>query len=289
MLKTCGALAAAFALLAAPAAALAKPPVWTIHQGGATIVLFGSVHILQPDLDWEPKALADALAKADDLWFEIPLDDAGQAEASDAAIRQGLMPPGQKLSDLLEPKDRERLAKLAAKLGLPMATLDQFKPWLADTTLSDTFMTKLGGDPKLGVEQTLQTAEPPSVPRRAFETAAGQIGMIAGASQAAQLASLKDTLKTAEDDPDQFARLIRLWMAGDAKGLDKDAVEDLRRISPELYDIMIKRRNTAWVDQILDRLKGKGEAVMVVGVGHLVGPDSVPAMLRARGVKVDGP
>ena len=32
-----------------------------------------------------------------------------------------------------------------------------------------------------------------------------------------------------------------------------------------------------------------GEAVMVVGVGHLVGPDSVPALLRARGVVVEGP
>jgi uncharacterized protein YbaP (TraB family) len=39
----------------------------------------------------------------------------------------------------------------------------------------------------------------------------------------------------------------------------------------------------------MDRLNGKGEAVMVVGVGHLVGPDSVPALLRARGVSVDGP
>ena len=29
--------------------------------------------------------------------------------------------------------------------------------------------------------------------------------------------------------------------------------------------------------------------IMVVGVGHLVGPDSVPNMLRARGIKVDGP
>jgi len=40
---------------------------------------------------------------------------------------------------------------------------------------------------------------------------------------------------------------------------------------------------------ILKRLEGQGEAVMVVGVGHLVGPDSVPALLRARGIPVEGP
>ena len=32
-----------------------------------------------------------------------------------------------------------------------------------------------------------------------------------------------------------------------------------------------------------------GSTVIVVGVGHLIGPDSVPALLRARGVKVEGP
>jgi hypothetical protein len=281
-------LIAACAALSLPTAALAAPPVWTIHDADSTIVLFGSVHIL-PNIDWEPVALKTALGKADDLWFEIPLDDAAQAAASQMAIQKGMLPPGQKLSDLLEPQDQARLTRVAAKLGLPLANLDQLQPWLADATLSDVLLSTRGAVADQGVEQTLQHQVPASVPRRAFETAEGQLTMLSGASRAAQLASLKDTLKSIEDDPNQFDRLVGFWMKGDAKGLDKDAVEDLRRISPELYDVMIKRRNTAWVDQIIARLNGKGETVMVVGVGHLVGPDSVPAMLRARGIKVDGP
>lgn len=283
------AVLAALSLLFAPLSALADPPVWTIHDADSTIVLFGSVHILKPDTNWQPKALTQALAKADDLWFEIPLDDTTQAQASQAALQHGLLPQGQTLSGLLDPKDRDRLARLAAKLKLPMASLDRLQPWLADTTLSDTLLLQQGAQTDSGVEETLQKEVPASVPRHAFETAAGQIAMLADAPREAQLASLKDTLKTAEEEPGQFAKLISLWMKGDAKGLDREAVEDLRHVSPELYDIMIKRRNTAWVDQILVRLKGSGETVMVVGVGHLVGPDSVPAMLRARGIKVDGP
>jgi uncharacterized protein YbaP (TraB family) len=289
MAKPIRLLCAALALCLAPLPALASPPVWTIHDKDSTIVLFGSVHILKPDTDWRPKALSEALAKADDLWFEIPLDDAAQLEATQAAVHSGLLPDGQSLSGLLDPKDRGRLAALAVKLNLPLPSLDRLQPWLADATLSDTLLAQQGAMADAGVEQTLQHEMPASVTRHAFETPAGQIGMLASASRAAQIASLKDTLKSASDDPKEFARLVQMWMKGDAKGLDKEAVEELRHVSPELYDIMIKRRNTAWVDQIIARLNGSGETVMVVGVGHLVGPDSVPNMLRARGIKVDGP
>ena len=289
MVKPSSLFGALAALMWTPFAAHAAPPVWTIHDADSTIVLFGSVHILKPGADWLPPALGDALAKADDLWFEIPLDDAAQLQASQAAVREGLLPPGQSLSALLGPADTKRLADLAIKLNLPIANLDRLRPWLADATISDIMLAKDGALGGQGVEQTLQRQVPAGVARRAFETPAGQIHLLASASQQAQLASLRDTLKSAEDDPQAFARLVRLWMKGDAKGLDKEAVEELRHVSPELYEIIIKRRNTNWVEQIIDRLHGSGDTVMVVGVGHLVGPDSVPNMLRARGIKVDGP
>jgi uncharacterized protein YbaP (TraB family) len=36
-------------------------------------------------------------------------------------------------------------------------------------------------------------------------------------------------------------------------------------------------------------MHGKGKVFIAVGAAHLLGPDSVPAMLRAKGYKVDGP
>lgn len=289
MVKPSLLFAALAALSFGPVAARAAPPVWTIHDADSTIVLFGSVHILKAGADWRPPALNEALAKADDLWFEIPLDEAAQLQASQAAVQEGLLPAGQSLSALLGPADAKRMADLAVKLNLPLVNLDRLQPWLADATISDIMLAKDGAVGDQGVEQTLQRQVPATVARRSFETPAGQIHILASASRSAQLASLRDTLKSAEDDPQAFARLIKLWMKGDAKGLDKEAVEQLRHVSPELYETIIKRRNANWVEQILDRLHGSGETVMVVGVGHLVGPDSVPNMLRARGVKVDGP
>jgi len=48
-------------------------------------------------------------------------------------------------------------------------------------------------------------------------------------------------------------------------------------------------RNAAWIVQILHRLAGSGHTVVVVGAAHLLGPDGLPAHLRALGYSVDGP
>ncbi len=63
----------------------------------------------------------------------------------------------------------------------------------------------------------------------------------------------------------------------------------MMRDTPGIYRTLVVARNQRWVDAITERLHGRGEAVVVVGVGHLIGPDSVPSLLRARGVRVDGP
>ena len=52
---------------------------------------------------------------------------------------------------------------------------------------------------------------------------------------------------------------------------------------------MLFRSNAHWLRIVAARLNQPGDAVMVVGVGHLIGPDGLPALLRARGIKVDGP
>ena len=91
---------AALALLL-PCAAWAKPPVWTVQGKGATITLFGSVHILPQGKDWRPEALTEALAEADELWFETPIDEAAMLDISRQALAQGMLPAGRDLASMM--------------------------------------------------------------------------------------------------------------------------------------------------------------------------------------------
>ncbi len=78
-------------------------------------------------------------------------------------------------------------------------------------------------------------------------------------------------------------------MGGDLKTLDREVVAPLRKASPGLYETLVVQRNARWVKAISERMAGSGRTVVIVGMGHLIGPDGLPARLRALGYDVEGP
>jgi uncharacterized protein YbaP (TraB family) len=55
---------------------------------------------------------------------------------------------------------------------------------------------------------------------------------------------------------------------------------------PAVYAALISDRNRKWADVIVKELEGKGTDFIAVGSLHLVGPDSVQSLLKARGYSV---
>lgn len=279
-------LAAALAL--APAAH-AQPPVWVVKDGDSEMLLFGSVHVLPPGLEWRPTRLDIGLEKAEDVWFELPVGPATDQEVGRLAATAGTLPPGQSLFRLLPPADAQRLMRLAAKYGLDKTVLDRLEPWLAEVALASVTFTASGADASHGVEAVTNAAAPASALRRNLETPAEQIGLFDQTPMADQLASLKVSMAELEAEPDGYDQLVRAWLDGDTSKLDREALEPLREASPTLYRRLVSDRNARWTVELDRRLKGKGRTVVVVGIGHLIGAGGVPARLRALGYSVTGP
>ena len=283
------ALALAALALAAPAAA-AKPPIWrATGPHGATVTLFGSVHLLPDKTDWRDPQLDAALGKAERLVFEVPLDAAAQSAAGNEALAKGLLPQDATLSPMLSPQGRERLQRVAASVGANPALLERLRPWLAEVTVSILYFQKRGAKADLGVEKTLDGRAPPAAARGALETVSDQIAALSGASEADQVKSLEETLREIEQEPDSFDKLAAAWARGDVKAIEAEGLDDLRRNAPGAFQRLVADRNAKWVPQIEALLKGRGDSVVVVGVGHLVGPGGVPALLRRDGYAVSGP
>ncbi|HTX50306.1 MAG TPA: TraB/GumN family protein [Caulobacteraceae bacterium] len=275
------------AILAGPAAA--KPPLWIVTSPTAKIILFGSIHLLPPGLDWRPVALDDALAKADELWTELPINAASDNEASAVALARGVLPAGRSLTGMLTADEAEKLRKAAVDLHCAPDALDRMQPWMAEFTLSIADDARGGADAFNGVEEQVQAITPLAARRMAFESARQQIEFLAGAPVKDQIASLDWTLAEIEDDPASYQRVVDEWMTADLAGLRRDAVQPLETVSPALYGRLITQRNQAWARALSRRLRKKGTVVVVVGVGHMIGPEGLPALLRARGFKVQGP
>jgi uncharacterized protein YbaP (TraB family) len=274
---------------AVPQTAAAKPPVWVVHAGATTITLFGSVHLLPAGLDWRPPELDTALAGASELWFELPIDAATNDEAAAQSIARGGLPKGRSLIAMMTPDQAKHLIDAGVSLNCAPEALDRMQPWMADLTLSIAEDARSGASASDGVEGQIQAAVPPTVKRRAFETASQQIGFLAGTPVKDQIASLNWTVAEIQQDPTSYQRAVDAWMSGDLAGLERDALNPLRQISPTLFARLIDNRNHHWAQVLTARLKQPGSVVVVVGVGHLIGPGGLPALLRAGGFRVDGP
>ena len=270
-------------------AAAAQPPVWVVKDKDSELVLFGSIHVLPPGLDWTPPALVRALKAADDLWFELPIDAQSDIDTAALAARDGVLPPDQSLFRLLLPEDAERLSRVAALYNVSPVVLDRLQPWLAEIALASGAYRKAGADAASGVEKTIAAMAMPQAKRQAFETPAEQIELLSGGPLAEQIASLRETMVELEEKPDEYMSLVKAWIDGDAAALGREALDPVRKTSPTLFRRMVTERNARWAKVLDTRLKGHGRTVVVVGVGHLIGPDSVPARLRALGYSVTGP
>ena len=282
-----GLITLAALLVAGPA--LAKPPVWIVRDADSEMVIFGSVHVLPPGLDWRPAKLDAALSTAEDLWFELPMGQATETEIAGLAASKGVLPNDQTLSALLSPAGGEALAKAGQRYGLTPGFLDRLEPWFAEVALAGAEFRAKGANTDSGVEKSVNATAPATARRMAFETPAQQIALFDEAPVAAQVASLEESLAQMDSDPDAYDRLIAAWMTADTAALVKDALTPLKTASPVLYARLVSDRNAAWTRTLDQRLKGKGRTVVVVGVGHLLTADGAPARLRALGYSVEGP
>jgi uncharacterized protein YbaP (TraB family) len=284
-----GPIALLAAVLALAGPARADPPMWIVRDADSELVLFGSVHLLPPGLAWRTAALDAALARAEDLWLELPVDEASQQQGARLAQQRMLLPKGQTLDGQLSPAGRARLRRVAPTLGLTAQQLQPLRPWMAEVTLTVALAQRAGATTGGGVEQTIVRDPNLTARRRAFETVEQQAALFADAPPREQAQALEQTLREIEEDPLSYERLAKAWAASDLAALQAEALDPMQKESPALFKRLVADRNRAWTAKIVERLKGSGKTVVVVGAGHLIGPQGLPQRLRALGYRVEGP
>lgn len=277
--------AAPAAARAVPQAAGGGPALWVIRDADSTLYLFGTVHVLRPTTAWGSARVDAAFAGADQVWFEISNPD--DQAAIIPLIQQHGLSPDRPLSSLLSADEMAELTAAATAAGLPAAQLDIFRPWFAGLTLSVAPLVKAGYDPQSGVELILKArADAAGKPVHGFETIDRQIGILAGMSEADQLAFLRSTLEAWEDATVELDQMVDAWATGDVATLERVSVDEMREEAPAVYQALLVQRNTDWAGQIQTLLAGSGTAFIAVGAAHLAGEDSVQEILEDRGVTV---
>jgi len=277
-------VALALSLLAFPA--LAEPALWVAKSGQATVYLFGTVHALKPELQWETPKISKAFAESQEFWMEATDADPNTMRPIVAELGFDRAHP---LSTQLAPADLPRLDAAAKSAGLPgEQALEPMRPWLAALTLATLPIVKAGYDPAKGVDNVLKAeAQAAGKPVRGLETAERQMHLFADFSAARQVDMLRSVLDEVASGPSEVEEIMAAWASADLATLDKDMNQDDADKYPDLYAVLIVNRNKAFAARIAEWLKsGKGVVFMAVGAAHLVGHDSVQEALKARGISV---
>jgi hypothetical protein len=265
----------------------AHPALWVVRDADSTVYLFGSIHVMKDGVDWFSPGLHQRFDSAGEVWLEVP-DLDNQVGAMQAMQKYGFNRPGELMTNGLTEADIKQIDAVGGPYGVTAAGAQPFRKWLVGLLITVKKIEALGYNAKTGVDLTLlQSARAADKPVHGFETMDQQMQLLAPANDEDDIASLRQALKEAATLETDLPPLLKAWEEGDDATLVRDMVDRMKADDPKGYQRLIVQRNAAWEPQVEDILKGKGTVFIAVGAGHLVGPDSLIAMLKAHGIKVE--
>ncbi|RDC59900.1 hypothetical protein HME9302_01097 [Alteripontixanthobacter maritimus] len=271
-------------MVAAETREMVGPALWKVADEDTTIWMFGTVHALPDDVNWNAGAVKDALAGSDILVTEVDMTPEILAALPPKALALATLPTGTTLRSLFDDDQRMKYEAGMTKLGIPVEAFDQFEPWFAALSAYQVTMMKAGITGENGVEIVLEATMPETMKRGALETAEFQLEMFDGMPQDMQIEYLISTMEGIDEIGPMLNTIIEAWAKGDVDTvvdmLDDSMVEDALFLERLLYT-----RNANWADWIDTRLDTPGTVFMAVGAAHLAGEKSVQDYLNTRGIK----
>lgn len=282
-----------FAQTPAPAATTpprseAGPALWVVRDADSTLYLFGTIHLMRPDVQWRTPAFEAALNASDHVYFEIKeIDPESAAAVQPLMSKYGLAEAGRGLSTVMTEADMARVDAVAAQLGAPPGAFEPFRPWMAALQVSVAGIVKAGYSPTSGIDPLIKAeAVAAGKPVSALETVEQQLKFFADLPDAVQADFLRQSLADFDQGPAKLDAIVAAWSTGDVARLESEIVDEMKQWGV-VYDVLLVQRNADWARQIKAMLEGSGTTFIAVGAGHLVGPDSVQAALAREGVTAE--
>lgn len=263
-----------------------KSCLWSIQKESHKLYLLGSIHVLKSDAYPLAAKIENAYSSSQKVVFETDINAMLDPAVAQKMMQLALYPEGQTLTQQLR---RETLNKLKAKmteLGLPMQQFSRFKPWFIALTLAQLELQRMGFNPAYGVDMHFFGRTKSDQKEAGFlEPIDFQLNLLAKMNASDQDALLVQTLEEMDVITELAADMLAYWKSGDAGNLYHLLNKSFEG-HPDLRDKLLIQRNKRWVSGIEALLKENKNVLVIVGAGHLVGPDSLVDLLRKKGHNV---
>jgi len=268
----------------------AVPALWQVKGVHGSIYLFGTVHIMRPEVHWQTAKVKDAFTSSDTLYLEIADIDEDSVKAMAPMLMQMGLDLEHPLSTKISPEDVELLDAAVKKMGAPgESAIEPMKPWFVYLTLSVVPIMQAGYDPNSGIDQVLaKEAKAQSKPVKGFETAEQQMHFLADFPVDQQVIMLHEELVDLPKSVTQTDEMVGDWTHGEVDKIAAIDNDETKTKYPALYDKLLVKRNEGIADTLSGLLNDPktGTLFVAIGAGHLAGPDSVIKMLTDKGFTI---
>ena len=263
------------------------PAIWVAKDFDSTLYLFGTVHLLPDDLDWQKEDMRDAFKDSGTIFFEVDSGPDAQVEATVLATSLGMRKDGLRLSGSLDSYQLKLLDAAAHNGDLSIAALDSMKPWLASEFLTVAAATNAGLSSALSADEALKSRAKREQKNIIYlETIEDQIRVSADQPDFVQMIMLTETLEGFNSLGDDLKNIVTSWAVGRTDYLAREMVLALKNKSPDFYNALLVERNRKWSKTLTRWMEDSGTGFVAVGASHLLGEESLVEMLREQGYKV---
>ena len=217
-------------------------------------------------------------------------DPANQQAAATIMMQKAILPGDETLQTRLGDEVWLRLQAYAKENGVALAMYNKFKPGIVAMVLVMNEYQRQGFDPALGIDKHfLDQARAAPKPIRQLESIEAQFDLFLQVDDQLDDVLMDEMLDQMDELPAMTARMIDLWQAGDAEGMDSFMAEQIGDDPGMIafYRTLLDDRNLAMADSVDAWLRGDRDVFVVVGAGHFGGDMGLLTLLEGKGWDVE--
>ncbi|MEE9913612.1 MAG: TraB/GumN family protein [Deltaproteobacteria bacterium] len=268
------------------AGAMAESSVWVVKGVKATVYLAGSCHVLRASDYPLPDPFEKAYTAARQILFEAPPDELEGPAYVQKLMSIAVYTDGTTLKHHLTAAVYAKAEKFCRERNHPFEQYRLFRPWMLSMMLTMQELSRIGVEAEYGVDRFFhQKAIRDGKITGGLETVDEQVGFLMLLDGSMGNEQVSETIDDLLQLGNKIPEILNAWRKGDEAGIEAFSLRELKNY-PQLYAALIVNRNRKWMKKIESLLAGGPDTMVIVGVAHLAGRDSVVDLLRRRGYQV---
>lgn len=263
--------------------------LWKVSKGSSSVWVLGSIHMADSSFYPLPTVLDSAFNAAEALVVEMDItDDSVNTQTAKLVVKEGFLPEGSSLQNVVSESTWLRLETLAKKWNVPVETFAAFRPWMVAMQISSIAIQKAGVLPELGVDYVLlDRAATAGKAIIGLETPAEQIQVFSEVSDSLGVIYLEKTLDEVAVVDSMVSDFAEAWKCGNISQLQ--GLLDSETAGEKPYEKRLYNDRNKVMARGIDSLLTQGtKAFVVVGAAHLIKEDdNVLKILENKGYLIE--